>query len=84
MVSASHKNPSEICWMQKTKGINAKASCEAEVDLFIAIIPTAANTTPAPKLALAEKHITFFDFENDLDQHVRNQPQVPKNREKKM
>ena len=58
-LSVIHKSPSVICCAANIKGILAKTNCGSDFTFFIQAIPMAERTIPAPKLAPAEKHITY-------------------------
>jgi hypothetical protein len=51
------KNPSEICWTPKIKGIDAKGSCEVFEAFLREAIPMTVIIAPPAKLASAEKHM---------------------------
>lgn len=58
-LSVIHKSPSVICCAANIKGILAKSICGIDLTFLIEAIPMAERTIPAPKLAPAEKHITY-------------------------
>jgi hypothetical protein len=56
-LSASHKKPSEVCCMANNSGMAAKGIWVGDRTFFKEAIPIPVRTMPAPKLALAEKHM---------------------------
>jgi hypothetical protein len=56
-VSESQRSPSANCCNENNRGMTANACSLGSRTFFSANTPTASSTTPAPKLALAEKHI---------------------------
>ena len=56
----SHKNPSMICCAPKSKGIAAKGYALGTFAFLREIVPKPVSTTPALKLAVAEKHMGLY------------------------
>jgi hypothetical protein len=50
------------CWKPNKSGIAAKSLCDGFLTFLWVATPTADNTTPAAKLAPAEKHIDVSCF----------------------
>jgi hypothetical protein len=59
-VRDNQTKPSVICCAPKMRGILAKYVCDGEVAFLIDATYIPVSKAPAPKLALAEKHIRFI------------------------
>ena len=68
-VKDNHTKPSENCCTANIIGILANIICDFECILLIDATPIAVKTTPAPKLAVVEKHMSFYII-NGLDYYL--------------
>jgi hypothetical protein len=59
----SHNKPSVNCCTANSNGIDPNNRCGFVLALDTAVIPMMPNTALAPKLAVAEKHISWSLFE---------------------